>query len=268
MNPLGLTSNFFSSFDEGEMEEARQAGFANVEVVFKRAYQGREMIDQADKARRAALQAGLCPASAHLPFGKDWDPANIDADARGATLAGFKDILRVVGAWGIPLAVLHASFGAILPQEREEKLAISCRSIRELSAFAKAVHVTLCVENLPRTALGNTADEVLRLTDCGRVAPVCFDFNHLLQETHAEFIGRVGALIATTHISDYDRVDEKHWLPGEGVIDFYEAVSLLKGCGYQGQLLFEFNREKALPGKTLCARDVARRWQTLMEEAR
>ena len=47
---------------------------------------------------------------------------------------------------------------------------------------------------------------------------VCFDTNHLLKESIIDFIYNVGDKIITTHVSDYARENERHWLPGEGVI--------------------------------------------------
>jgi len=40
-------------------------------------------------------------------------------------------------------------------------------------------------------------------------------------------------------LSDYDFVDERHWLLGTGKIDCGELISLLKGIGYQGPFMNE-----------------------------
>ena len=61
---------------------------------------------------------------------------------------------------------------------------------------------------------------------------VCFDSNHLLQEQGDSFILAVGDKIVTTHISDYDFVNERHLLPGELDIDWEEYMDL--GSDYEG----------------------------------
>ena len=49
----------------------------------------------------------------------------------------------------------------------------------------------------------------------------------------------MGDKIITTHISDYDFVDEKHWLPGEGKINWQELYKALLDIGYKGPWLYE-----------------------------
>ncbi len=56
----------------------------------------------------------------------------------------------------------------------------------------------------------------------------------------------LGDRIFTLHLSDYDGVDEKHWVPGEGVIDWTAFMRALHEIGYTGPFNFECN----LPGET------------------
>src|SRR5699024_1280431 len=114
-----------------------------------------------------------------------------------------------------------------------------------LGAYTKDKGVLLAVENLPRTCLGNCADEMLILTDNGKSAGICFDVNHLFIDSHSEFIKKTGSHIITTHFSDYDRIDERHWLVGEGCIDWEELIDLLRNQGYEGRFLFEINELSA-----------------------
>lgn len=67
----------------------------------------------------------------------------------------------------------------------------------------------------------------------------CFDVNHLLVDNHRDFIKGVGDKIVSLHLSDYDFVDEKHWLPGEGKIDWKELIGLLKSINYTGPFMNE-----------------------------
>jgi len=43
----------------------------------------------------------------------------------------------------------------------------------------------------------------------------------------------------TLHVSDYDGIEEKHWLPGLGVIDWLEFLNALREAGYQGAFIYE-----------------------------
>ena len=129
----------------------------------------------------------------------------------------------------------------------------------------KKLGIRIAVEDLPRSCLGNCADELLFLTDYGRHAGICFDVNHLLKESHKEFVEKVGPYIITTHLSDYDRLDEKHW-PGDGCIDWKELKALLDAAGYQGRYLFELG-ENASPllGRAFTPKELAERFEGLLK---
>ena len=133
-------------------------------------------------------------------------------------------------------------------EEREDRIKYSMESLDSLAEIAHGCGAVIAVEDLPRTCIGNTADEMLRLLSANDKLRVCFDTNHLLIDTNLNFIKKVGHRIVTLHVSDYDFVDEKHWLPGEGVTDFYELYSALKEVGYDGVWLYEIGLK---PPKTL-----------------
>jgi len=48
--------------------------------------------------------------------------------------------------------------------------------------------------------------------------------------------------IITTHLSDYDGEDEKHWMPGAGVVPWKQVYDTLTAAGYEGPWLFELGR--------------------------
>lgn len=71
---------------------------------------------------------------------------------------------------------------------------------------------------------------------------ICFDTNHLLSEDIVHFVEACGDRIATIHVSDYDRVDERHWLPGKGKIDWPALYGALMKAGYKGAFMYELKR--------------------------
>jgi len=81
----------------------------------------------------------------------------------------------------------------------------------------------------------------------------CFDTNHLLNEKVTDFIKNVGDKIITTHISDYDFVNERHWLPGEGDIDWLELAKALEEINYNGVWLYELG---LYPPKSIVRRNL------------
>ena len=97
----------------------------------------------------------------------------------------------------------------------------------------------IAVEDLPRTCLGNTSDDIRKLISVNDKLRVCFDTNHLLEEDNIEFMKKLADKIITLHISDYDFLNERHWLPGEGKLDWAAMFSTLKEIGYNGVWMYE-----------------------------
>ena len=77
-----------------------------------------------------------------------------------------------------------------------------------------------------------------------------------------DFIKNVGDKIITTHISDYDFVNERHWIPGEGDIDWLELYNALKEVNYKGVWLYETGLR---PPKSIIRRDLT--YKDLYENA-
>ena len=192
--------------------------------------------------RQHADRAGMQVLSYHLPFAWDINIAAPDEAMRRRAVDIHCDLMRNAAAVGIPRFVVHPSAEPIPDEERGAWMDAACRSLREMADCADGLDSVVCVENLPRTCLGNTADDMLTLTAADSRLRVCFDVNHLLDTygcTHREFVEKLGRLIVTTHMSDYDFVDEKHFFPGNGLIDWQEIADLLEGIGYDGPFLYE-----------------------------
>jgi hypothetical protein len=54
----------------------------------------------------------------------------------------------------------------------------------------------------------------------------------LLVEHHRDFMAKAAPCIVTTHFSDYDSQNKRHWLPGDGVIDWKELICLFSKAGF------------------------------------
>ncbi len=127
-------------------------------------------------------------------------------------------------------------------------------SLFELAEAAHKNSAVVAVENLPRTCLGRSSEEICELIGTHPSLRVCFDTNHLLEEDFESFLDRVGERLVTVHISDYDRVNERHWMPGEGVTDWSRLLSCLEGIGYGGAFMYEIGF--ACPKTILRPRDL------------
>jgi sugar phosphate isomerase/epimerase len=118
--------------------------------------------------------------------------------------------------------------------------------LKILAEKAHSLGIRLAVEDLPRTCLGNCSDDILYLLEGNPLLNVCFDTNHLLKQDNVEFIKAVGNRIITLHVSDYDFIDERHQLPGEGKNNWNAIINELEKVNYSGPFLYEVS-SKASP---------------------
>jgi sugar phosphate isomerase/epimerase len=182
---------------------------------------------------------GVTVSSLHLPFSQELDLSRTNPDARRAVVAHQSELMKRGAAAGIPLFVVHPSSEPIEDGERADRMACAKESLAILAELAESLGVTLAVEDLPRTCLGNCSDEMLDLLSAHSALRSCLDTNHLLGEDTADYVRRVGGRIVTVHVSDYDFINERHWLPGEGKQDFLAILAALGEVGYKGPWLYE-----------------------------
>ena len=218
--------------------------------------------------RRCADEFGITLWSYHLPFApfKSLDPS-VPALAEG-TVAYFCSLIDKAADAGIRIFVVHPSGEPIAEEDRPMRMSTAKKSLFALAEYAKKKGGVIAVEDLPRTCLGRDSSDILDLLSAHPDLRVCFDTNHLLKEDIGDFIRAVGDKIVTTHVSDYDFINERHWLPGEGQIDWAMLKNTLKSVGYAGCWLYELG----LGGsdwtidrpRALTHRDIRRNYEEIM----
>ena len=205
--------------------------------------------NQAVRETVTALRAsGLELWSVHSPFMNGLDLSTLDEAVRARTLAAIREAFGLAGELGCAAVVVHPSSEPIAPLDRAARLEQSRSSLAAVCNMARESGTRAALEPLPRTCLANRADEVADLLE-GLPAQdigICLDVNHAnVGQDLVAFIQRFGSRIITLHISDNDGIDEKHWLPGIGVIDWPAVMKALRAAGYVGPLVYEVGRGDA-----------------------
>lgn len=242
---VGTSVSLVDQITPETMAEIKAAGIDYIEVTmnnFVRKQPENEVYIKAYQALKDIKDAGLRVWSVHLPYSSTWDVSIIDPKKREEAVSFFEEMIRLAGIFSPEVLVLHPGADNIKnANTRADRLKCARNSIGRLALAAADIDAELCVEILPRTCPGRTADEIDYLTRDIPNVKICFDTNHLLIDEHDDVFAKVGDRIGTVHISDYDRVDEKHWLPlsGRGVIDWPAFCRNLKKCGYKGVFMFE-----------------------------
>jgi sugar phosphate isomerase/epimerase len=194
-------------------------------------------------------------SSLHSPMYSDYEwgrqgspPVNIAATNKSDRIAAMDEIKRAIEvAEQIPFKFLVQHVGNSNEEFSEEKFEATLTSIEHLRAFAKPLGVTLLLENIPNEL--STPDRLLELVNTLHFDDMgfCFDVGHAhigagVQETFEQLKGR----IRSTHVHDNDKMNDSHFWPGDGGIDWSETITLLRSAPLVPPILLEINGE----GKT------------------
>ena len=234
----GTSCCFGGQLTEENLPLYKSAGIEAVEISFPNV--------EALKASTAICDGlyknyGIELWSIHLPFSRKLDISIVDDEARNFIIETNLALIEEASKYGVKVAVLHPSSEPITDEDRPARLRRSKEAIITLRKQCDKFGMTLAVENLPRTCLCNRSAEMIELLkDTG--ASIVFDTNHSLVEDNVEFLAALansGIKIASLHISDFDGIDERHRLPGEGINKWNELFAILEKVGYSGPMMYE-----------------------------
>ena len=239
---LGVGSST-SSMSPEEMAAAAKAGVEYVEIGISGRGTVAEIREKALHAKRMADEAGLKVWSCHLPFSRKLDISVLNDSARMANLEFLTEMIAICGEVGPEKLVLHPSSEPIADGEREQRIRNSIASIGILRREAARIGAQLCIEDLPRTCLGRNSAELLRI-----IAPYPEGGENLFRHEPPAFGGPAALRRGVRRPDcdrpclDYDMVDERHWLPGKGRIDWPALYGALMKADLQGVFMYELKR--------------------------
>ena len=228
------------AIDEEMFRLYKEAGIDQMEVSVDKALS--EALDY-EKLLEWSKKYGIELYSFHLPFVPFNDIDISRHDIAEKSVEYLKSYIDNGTKIGIDKYIIHPSGEPIDEADRKNRMEVAKNSLSILAEYAHERGAVICVENLPRTCLGRDSKDILELLSANDKLLVCFDTNHLLGEDPLEFIKAVGDKIVTLHVSDYDFKDERHWLPGEGLLNWKEVFSAIKALDYKGSWLYEINLE-------------------------
>jgi sugar phosphate isomerase/epimerase len=243
MNDIGLSTSLFETFEpQKHLPLFAQHGIGQVELSINC------FAFWSDEARMSELRqvldaTGIRVNSIHAPFGAEFDISSPEEDVRWRGIDAAALCAERLDELGGRCVVVHASGEPIEDAERAERLERSIESFREIEQrLSESNRAILAIEHLPRTCLCHDSEEILDVLeqlDSVRFA-ICQDVNHAnLREDICVVTRRYGSQIATLHISDNDGIDERHWMPGQGVLPWPEWKEQLQATGYSGPYLYE-----------------------------
>ena len=234
MNKLGISINQTNI----EMIPAYAAAGIEVMEISLPNKPADELTAFGERALELAREAGMDLWSVHIPFGRELDISAPDEEARLNAIHLLIPSINLAKKWGAEVIVVHGSSEPNEDASRGARIIACAQSLKALQQEAGSIRVAL--ENLPRSCIARNSGETVPLSK--NCAGVCFDVNHLLMQSHESFLEQAAPEVITTHLSDYDGLDEKHWMPGAGVVPWKLVYDKLTEAGYEGPWLFELGR--------------------------
>ena len=233
----------------GILDGLARSGVQAIEI-----FAARQHLDYAN--RKAHLKeisdwfrgSGVVLNSVHAPLYADYEwgragspPVNIASIDRAARVDAMDEIKRALEiAEQIPFRFLVQHLGVPNESFEEKKFEAAMTSIEHLRAFAKPLGVRILLENIPNEL--STPDRLVEMIrgahfdDVG----VCFDFGHANMEGSVrEAFEILRSHIRSTHVHDNDKSKDLHLWPGQGTIDWKEAMELLRSAPQTPPLLLE-----------------------------
>ncbi len=230
------------------LERVWDAGFPAVEI-----FCARQHIDYRDKAQIAELghwfrDSDLKMHSLHAPmysddvWGRSGPQAVIDITlpVKGKRMTMVDEIKRALEiADLVPFRYLIQHIGVAGEEMDERRLESAFSSLEEIKVFAGQRGVEVLLENTPN-AFSSAERLNMFLASTHLNLNYCFDLGHAhMGDGIKHEFDLMKDRIRSTHIHDNDGREDQHRFPGEGTIDWSQAMQLLSSRPNQYPLMLE-----------------------------
>ncbi|NLZ52337.1 MAG: sugar phosphate isomerase/epimerase [Thermoanaerobacteraceae bacterium] len=190
---------------------------------------------------------GLTIDNIHTPFCNSNDLWSESFSARSKIIKQYLTWLEDCAKFNIPIMVMHIMEGDIVPKVNKYGI----ESIWQLTQEAKKLKVKIALEN---TGFIHGITFILSEIESEYLG-LCYDSSHAKLHGDEFLLRDFGHRLVTCHISDNDGKVDRHWLPGNGVIDWESFYNSFPKEDYLGNLMLEVyptdDEKKAGPRKFL-----------------
>jgi len=238
----------------GILDGLMRSGVQTVEI-----FAARQHVDYANRKAHVKEIAdwfrgsGIPLNSVHSPLYADYEwgragapPVNIASTDRAGRVEAMDEIKRALEiAEQIPFRFLVQHLGTPNESFSEKKFEAAMTSIEHLRAFAKPLGVRLLLENIPNEL--STPDRLVEMIHHAHFddVGVCFDFGHAhMMSSVPEAFEILRNYTCSTHVHDNDRMKDLHLWPGQGTINWKEAMELLRSAPQRPPVLLELGEDE------------------------
>ncbi len=222
-------------------------GFREVEVWCNYAHLDPRVGEDVSRVQEVLTEEGVRAISVHAPYEfrgqKLSDPA-----AWAAWEQLMMPTLEVA-------QLLHASFAVVHPvllcypstPVQSDPVVTECQeeSLTRVARVAAAKGIRIALENMGRQTAPNFADlrEIVKLVD--RLGEenigICFDTGHCLISglDPLQEVEQCAGRLDSFHLHENDCLEDLHWVPGQGPIDWSRFLDKVRTLNYKGPFILE-----------------------------
>ncbi|SDG30693.1 sugar phosphate isomerase/epimerase family protein [Desulfosporosinus hippei] len=177
-------------------------------------------------------EGGLILENLHVPYNDSSEMWSENKSLRSGFIQRHIRWLQDCADYEIPMMVMHLTEGYTTPEPND----FGAESMFELVRVAENLGVTIAIENTRRN---DNVPYLLSKIPSGSLG-FCFDSSHYFLTDKLDFhlLKNFGRRLVTTHLSDNDGLEDRHWLPEEGIIDWAQVAGHFP-TAYRGCLTLE-----------------------------
>lgn len=203
--------------------------------------------------KRRVEDEGIEISQTHGPW--RWPPQDFTREQREERFEKMAKSIRGTAILGCSHFVIHPimPFGDDKDPEPERLWEMNYEFMTRLCSVAQEYRVVICFENMPMTRLSlSQPDQILEFVKQihSDWFQICLDTGHcaVFGLSPAEAVRKIGKkFLRVLHVHDNNGVNDLHWLPYTGVIDWEDFSKSLDEIGFEGTVSLETAVPKKIP---------------------
>lgn len=203
-----------------------------------------------------AEEHGMSIDSLHAPYGPKHDISYFDSEARMASVCRIALAMASAVELGAKTVILHLQSW---PTDARLQDADSLlRSLEALVETAENMQIRLAAENLPGEVANLFLHRALAEFKSDNFG-FCYDSSHdqLGPGRPYEVLEKFADRLFAVHLSDNDGLEDRHWIPFTGVVDWERVCFILHEARYAYPLLLEVENSDLIPTEEFLAKSAA-----------
>lgn len=189
-----------------------------------------------------AKEYGLGVDNIHLPYedcNKFWSDSTTERNQYVDSVLKWLEECKESGA---DKAVMHTNRGSISNLSYTN----GYKSFEKIVLFAEDIRIKVAVENVKKFEF---TDFILKEFKSNYLG-FCYDSSHdfINGESKGEILKKWKDRLFCVHLSDNDGLDDRHWLPKKGHVDFKVIINIIKetSCDSLSMEVYPYKEEKNL----------------------